>query len=271
MKELSRQTKSRLLHRYGNYALITGASSGMGMEIAKNLADAGFNLILHGRDEERLQALKDQIKFIHQVDVHSVSADLSQKEGINELLNSCDRIPVSMLVLSAGYGTSGAFLSNNLNAEFDMLEVNIKSVTALCHYYGRVFMDKQKGAIILFSSLVAFQGTPYAAIYAASKAYIQSFGEAFAEEVKDYNIDVLLAAPGPVRSGFEERAGMKMNLAMSPKTAAIAILNSLGKRKQSTPGFLSKILTYSLATIPRPLKVIAMKQIMGRMTRHQKR
>jgi short-subunit dehydrogenase len=120
------------------------------------------------------------------------------------------------------------------------------------------------------SSMVAFQGVPYSANYAATKAYVQSLAEALAEELKPYGVDVLAAAPGPVASGFGQRANIKMNMSLTPQQVGIPILKALGRKTTVLLGFLTKFLVYSLRTVPRWGKVKIMKLVMGGMTEHQR-
>jgi short-subunit dehydrogenase len=122
--------------------------------------------------------------------------------------------------------------------------------------------------MILFGSLVGYQGTPRAAAYAATKAYIQTLGEALHVELKSRKVDVLVCAPGPVRSGFAARSRMKLGLADNPETVAEETLRALGRRMTVTPGPVSKLLTGSLKTAPRFVRVRLMGKIMGGMTAH---
>jgi hypothetical protein len=151
-----------------------------------------------------------------------------------------------------------------------MLRVNSEALLKLTHYYSQLFSRQKHGGIILLSSIVSFQGVPYAANYAASKAYVQSLGEALAIELKPYGVDVLAAAPAPVVSGFGDRANMEMGKALTPQQIGVPILKALGRRSTVLPGFLSKLLTYSLRTVPRWGKVRIMKIVMGGMTKHQR-
>jgi short-subunit dehydrogenase len=131
-------------------------------------------------------------------------------------------------------------------------------------------MQQKRGGIIFFSSLVAFQGVAYSANYAATKAYIQSFAEALAIELKPFGIDVLAVAPGPVESGFGQRANMKMGMALKPSDLGVPILIALGKQTNVIPGLLSKILIYSLRTVPRRIKIKIMLHVMKGFTHHQR-
>ena len=119
------------------------------------------------------------------------------------------------------------------------------------------------------SSLLAFQGTPRAGNYAATKAFVQTLAEALRIELRPLGVDVIACAPGPIRSGFAARANMRMGMAASPEIVAAATLESLGNRTTVRPGLLSKLLEYSLATLPRWGRVRVMSLVMGGMTNHQ--
>ena len=120
----------------------------------------------------------------------------------------------------------------------------------------------------MLSSMVAFQGVPFSANYAATKAYVQSFAEGIYHELKPFGVDVLAAAPGPVKSGFEKRANMKMDMFLTPEQIAVPILNALGNTMTIFPGGLTKLLVYSLRTVPRWAKIRIMKLVMSGMAKH---
>lgn len=266
---LSNKKKSRLKARFGDWAIVTGATSGIGFELAKNLADAQFNLIIVSRNEQRLKntGLLLQQKNIQ---VKLVIADLSESDGIDEIIKASEGLNVGLLINNAGFGTSGLFVHSSLRDEVNLLRVNCESVLMLSHYFAQQFKQQQRGGIIFLSSLVAFQGVPYAANYAASKAYIQSFAEALALEMKPFHVDVLAAVPGPVSSGFGLRANMKMNNAIPPHKIAAPILSALGHQTSVIPDMFSKFLIYSLRTVPRSIKIRIMQKVMGGFTRHQR-
>jgi len=116
------------------------------------------------------------------------------------------------------------------------------------------------------SSMVAFQGTPFASNYAATKAYVQTLAEGLREEFKPFGVDVLAAAPGPVQSGFGQRANMTMSMSLTPAQVGMPILKALGKTTTVLPGLLTKFLVYSLRMLPRNIKVKIMQKVMGGMT-----
>jgi uncharacterized protein len=267
---LSIHEKNRLKNKYGEWAIITGASSGIGLELTTQLASAGINLLINSRHVEKLKAVEVSLKSKYSIEIIVVDADVSETSGIYKIVQASQGLNVGLLIHSAGYGTSGLFLDASLHSEINMLQVNCEAVLSLTHYYSQKFKQQKRGGIIFLSSLVAFQGVPYSANYSATKAYIQSFAEALAIELKPYGIDVLAAAPGPVESGFGQRANMKMGSALKPSELGVPILNALGRRTNVVPGLLSKILVYSLRTVPRWVKVRIMQKVMGGFTQHQR-
>ncbi|MEO0897568.1 MAG: SDR family NAD(P)-dependent oxidoreductase [Bacteroidota bacterium] len=268
---LSNKEKLRLQSKYGPWALVSGASSGIGKALAERLADAGLNLIINARSKSSLDALKGELEESRGVEVKVVATDLSSSEGIQELIRSTAHMEIGLLVASAGFGTSGNFLDTSVHAETNMMRVNMEALLVLTHHFSQYFANKQKGGIILLSSMVAFQGVPFASNYAATKAYVQTLAEGISVELKPHHVDVLAAAPGPVSSGFAKRANMQMDMTLSPEDVAVPILKALGRKTTVLPGFLTKLLVYSLRTAPRSLKVRIMKQVMGGMTAHQRK
>ena len=267
---LSQREQKRLLQNYGPWALITGASSGIGRELALALAQIGFHLALNARNPEQLLQVQNEVKTLNpQIQTQIIAADLSQKLGIEQVLRQCQNLPIGLFIASAGYGTSGPFIHNDLNDELNMLQLNCQALLSLTHHFGQKFAQAKRGGIILMSSIVAFQGVPQAAHYAATKAYVQTLAEALALELKPLGVSVLAAAPGPVQSGFAQRANMQMSLSLRPDQVALPILRALGRKTTVLPALLSKLLVYSLSLAPRWLKIKIMGKIMHNMTQHQ--
>ena len=259
----------RLRERYGPWAVVTGASEGIGREFALRLAEAGVNVVLAARREAQLLALAEELRIRHTIEARVVRADLTQPADVDALVERTAQLDVGLLVAAAGFGTSGSFLQSALAEELAMVDVNCRAVAALSHHFGNRFAARRRGGLVLMSSLLAFQGVPRAAHYAATKAYIQVLAEGLRVELGPLGVDVIASAPGPVRSGFEKRAGMKMSLGESPAVVAEATLAALGRRTTVRPGWLSKFLEASLSLLPRWGRVRAMGQVMGGMTKHR--
>lgn len=269
--KLSNNEKLRLRSKYGEWAIITGASSGIGLELATQLADAGFNLVINARNLDTLQEVEKQLKVNTNIEVKILAADVSETDSIDKIIQSTNGLNVGLLVVSAGFGTTGLFIDSSLHSEINMLKVNCEALLSLTHYYSQQFAQQKRGGIILMSSIVAFQGTPYAANYAATKAYVQTLAEGLAIELKPKGVDVLAAAPGPVESGFSQRANMNMSMSLKPKQIGVPILKALGRKTTVLPGVLTKLLVYSIRTVPRWGKVKIMEKVMGGMTKHQRK
>lgn len=260
---------SSFLRQYGSWAVVTGASDGIGREFAQVLAENGFNLVLCARREERLQSLAAILQRDYGIDCEIVAADLSQPEGIARLHRLADEHDVGLLIASAGFGTSGWFLDGELANEQQMLSVNCAAVLEQCLHYSKKFAARGKGGIVLMSSVLAFMGTPRSANYAATKAYIQSLAEGLRAELKPLGVDVIASAPGPIATGFASRANLQMAQSLKPRVVATQTLAALGKQGTVRPGWLSKLLGWSLATAPRSLRVKIIALVMKGMTSHQ--
>ena len=254
---------------YGSWALITGASEGIGRAFAMQLAKDGFNLAIVARREDLLVGLHDEMQKSYGISVKVIVADLSTTEGTAKVIAESDGLDLGLFIAAAGYGTSGNFINNPLTKELAMIDLNCRSVVEQTQHFAKLFKDQGRGGIILFGSLVGFQGTPRAANYAATKAFIQVFAEGLRVEMKQFGVDVLAVAPGPVNSGFSKRADMQMGNVDKPVDVAKGALAVLGKKTTARPGVLGKILGYSMCITPRPFRVMIMRSVMGGMTRHR--
>lgn len=254
--------------KYGAWAIVTGASDGIGKETAKLLAEAGLNLVLVARRKTLLETIAADLTDRFSVNVQVIAADLSSQEAVTELIHKTNHLEIGLLIAAAGYGTSGRLIELPLEQELNMLDLNCRAVIVLCHHFGKRFATQKRGGIILFSSLVAFQGVPMSANYAATKAYIQSLAEALHAELAPFGVDILASAPGPINSGFAARADMQMSRALQPDVVARDTLRALGHKTTVRPGMLSKLLIGSLSVLPRSVRVRIMGQIMRNMTAH---
>ncbi len=250
---------------YGPWAVVTGASDGIGREFAQVLAENGFNLVLCARREQSLQDLANELSASYQIQCRIVAADLSQPDASRLLLQETQDLDVGLLIPAAGFGSSGLFIHGDPAQEEQMIMLNCVSVMHQCHAFAQRLSKRGKGGIVLLSSVLAFMGTPRSANYAATKAYIQSLAEALREELRPLGIDVLASAPGPTASGFASRARLQMQQTMTPRTIATATLDALGKIGTVRPGWLSKLLGWSLATAPRWLQVKIIGTVMKGM------
>ena len=261
---------SRRVHeRYGPWAVVTGASSGIGREMAIWLAGAGVHVVLVARGKDALDSLARELGARTGVSTRVIAADLGAREGNDAVLDATADLDVGLLVAAAGFGTSGPFVDQAVEPELTMLQVNCGSTLSLAHGFARRFVARGKGGLVLMGSIVGFQGTPYAASYAATKAYVQSLAEALHVELAGSGVDVVSSAPGPTESGFAERANMRMTTTMRARDVVRPTLAALGRRPTVSPGALTKLLTWSLAFLPRTLRTRIMGRVMHGMTLHE--
>ena len=260
-----------LLGRYGPWAVVTGGSDGIGRAAATVLAGQGFNVALVARRAVALAALAQTLEAKRGVATRVVAADLSLPDQVQRVDHETRDLNVGLFFGSAGFGTSGSFVEAEIEPELNMIDLNCRALVQSTHAFARRFAERGSGGIVLMSSLVAFQGVPRAATYAATKAFVQTFAEGLAREMKPLGVDVLASAPGPVVSGFGARAGMAIGSGQTPEEVAEGTLAALGRRTTVRPGFLAKGLEASLAPLPRMLRVRALERVMGGMTQDKGR
>lgn len=263
------RTAEMFRSKYGPWALVTGASDGIGAAIAAELAERGLHLVLVARSGDRMQALAQMLQEAHPVEVRVVAADLASDAGVETVLRGACGKEIGLYAGCGGFGTAGPFVGNSVAVELEMIDVNCRALAALAHPLAQAMQIRRRGGIILMSSIVAFQGVANSANYAATKAYVQTFAEGLAAELAPTGVDVLASAPGPVNSGFAARADMRMGKAATAQEVAGATLDALGRTTTVRPGFQSKLLGYGLAGLPRRIRSRILGQIMTGMTKHR--
>ena len=264
--------QKRFLSTYGPWAVVTGASSGIGREMALCLAEQGFNLVLVARRQGILTQMADDFRAQYRVEVRTVPIDFATLESVSELEAKTKDLDIGLLIAAAGFGTSGPFLDSILEQEINMLQVNCHALLAMTLLFGRRFAQRGRGGIVLMSSMLAFHGAPNIAHYSATKAYVQSLAEALHVELAPLGVDVLASAPGPVHSGFASRAGMRMGMiALKPEDVARPTLNALGRQATVQPGLWSKLIPFSGNFLPRWARVKVMGLVLKQMTKHQQK
>lgn len=191
-------------------ALITGASSGIGKEFARIHASRGGNLILTARRKDALEALREELERDHSIQAETIPLDLSTDTGPQELHNEIKRrnLTVDILINNAGFGGHGAFAEQDLQQNLHMVDLNIKSLMSLTHLVLNDMIAQGKGRILNVGSTAGMIPGPLHATYHASKAFVNSFSQAIASELKDTGITVTALAPGTVATDFFEKADM---------------------------------------------------------------
>jgi short-subunit dehydrogenase len=251
-------------------ALITGATSGIGLELAKIFAREGYPLVLVARGREKLLQLKEEFERSHDVPVKIIEKDLSKDTAPMEIYEELKReaIRVRILVNNAGSGVLGKFAATDLKAELDMIQLNVTSLTHLTKLFLRDMVADRSGKILNVASTAAFQPGPLMAVYYASKAYVLSFTEALANELEGSGVTATALCPGPTFTDFQKRSGMentrlfRSGLTMDAATVAKAGFRGLMMGKTVVvPGWKNRIMVASLRLAPRGLVTKVVRDI----------
>lgn len=252
------------------YAIVTGASSGIGLDFAKILSKKGYNLVLVARRTDRLESLKQEILQSAQIDIHVVSLDLTENDAPAKLLQYTqqNKLIPGILINNAGFGTSGDFFNTPIEKTVKMLQLNMVTLTSLTYLFGAEMKKNNSGYILQVASVGAFQPSPYFSAYSATKAYVMLFSEALDYELKNSGVSVTTLYPGATKTEFFEVAEVKVNklvasmLKTSEEVASIG-LNAMFKRKRSViPGFMNKLSAIITQYSPRRMTTWAAAKIM---------
>ncbi len=187
-----------------NTALITGASAGIGLELARIHAEKGGDLVLVARSKDKLNDLAEELSNKYSINVRVIAEDLADPMGPKRIFEQTEaaNIQVDILINNAGFGGHGEFCQRDLIAEQNMIQVNITSLMTLTHYYLNGMVERQKGRVMNVSSTASFIPGPLQAVYYATKAFVTSFSQAISQEVEGSNVTVTALCPGPVATGF---------------------------------------------------------------------
>jgi len=232
--------------KYGSWSLVTGASSGIGTEFAKQLAKKGLNIVLVARRTERLNRLANSIEKNYNVKTVSISVDLLKSNFLSEIRKVTDKLDIGLLVSNAGMMYVGNHFDNSIENELKMIDLNIKVPAILTHHFTQKMIERKKGGIIYTASMLGFMGTPYASTYAGTKAHEIVKAEGLAYELKSKGIDVLALNPGLTKTEMtssNDFSGMPMKL-MNPAPVAKSAINALGKKTLVTPGFMNNMMNW---------------------------
>jgi short-subunit dehydrogenase len=243
-------------------ALITGASSGIGRELAKVFARRGYDLVLIARNKKAMEELASQLRASFETKAIILAKDLSKHNAADEVFNVLrrKRLEVDVVVNNAGFGTFGPFVQTEVKSSLDLLQVNVVALTQLVRLFAAEMVKRGKGKILNVASTAAFQPGPWMSTYYASKAYILSFSEALAHELAGSGVTVSCLCPGPTRTEFHRRAGMEhivlfhSFLTMEAAPVAQCAFEGLMKGKRVIiPGVLNKIGTVAARMAPHSL------------------
>lgn len=252
-------------------ALITGASGGIGKELAFIHASKGGNLVLVARTHSKLLDIKNKLVEKYSVKVWIFDADLSQKDAALSLFNFTQQhhIKIDYLINNAGFGDYGYFHQKDWKKQEEMINLNITSLTHLCHLYSNEMIKNKSGKILNVASIASFQSGPLMSVYYATKAFVLSFSEALHNELNDFGITVTTLCPGPVNTGFQEAADLNnsrlfsiMKSTTAEKVAIYGYNAMLKGRTVAIEGLVNKLLVLTNRFTPRfiSIKIVRMLQ-----------
>lgn len=241
-------------------ALVTGASAGLGKELASLFAKDGHDVVLVARSESKLNELAADLSKTHGITAHVVAADLGKPTAPDAIVEATTRkgIFVDHLVNNAGFGSNGAFLDLPLAREVEMIEVNVTALVKLTHHYGRAMKEKGFGRIMNIASTAGFQPGPFMATYYATKAFVVSFTEALAYELEGSGVTVTCHCPGATKTEFASTAGndksrlfQRSGVADAKDVALHAYRSMMSGETLAVHGFLNAVGVAGVRFMPR--------------------
>jgi uncharacterized protein len=254
-------------------ALITGASNGIGLELAKVFAANGHSLVLVARNQAKLQELKMQLEAEHKISVYIIAKDLSVVNAAHEIFDetNAQNITIDYLVNNAGFGDFGMFTETDESKELQMIQLNITALTQFTKLYVQQMVKRKAGKIMNVASTAAFQSGPTMAVYYATKAYVLSFSEAVDNEVREHGVSITTLCPGATESGFQAVAAMEESalvkgkkLPTSQEVAEYGYKAMMKGKTVAIHGFKNYILANSVRFMPRSIVVKVTRKIQDR-------
>ncbi|HEV7844291.1 MAG TPA: SDR family oxidoreductase [Pyrinomonadaceae bacterium] len=249
--------------------LITGASSGIGEAFARRLAARGENVLLVARSQEKLASMCNELGRANHVNAQFVALDLTQEDAAARLFAETNRrgLEVETLINNAGFGSMGDFIQLDIQRELSMIDLNIKSLVALTHYYLPPMRERKSGTIINVASTAAFQGVPGMATYAATKAFVLSFSEALWVENRSFDVHVMALCPGVTETNFFAAASAERPPLRAAQTADQVVDTALSGLKRGKSHIISGWTNYLMAESERLVPRWIVARIAGKAMR----
>jgi hypothetical protein len=253
----------------GKTALVTGASVGIGRDLAECFAANGHHLVITARNRQQLSDLAARLRQQHGINVEVIDKDLSLPGTPQELFDQIQArgIAIDFLVNNAGFGTHGKFADSDVAAQLAMLQVNVAALTHLCRLFLPPMLARRSGRMLNVASTAAFQAGPLMAVYYASKAYVVSFSEALAAENHRQGVTVTALCPGPTITEFQKRAGMtnsrlfRANSLSSAEVARIGYRAMMSGRRIAIAGLSNRLLVLGAKLAPRRVTTAIAKKL----------
>jgi uncharacterized protein len=245
----------------GKWALVTGASAGIGVALARELATGGTNLVLTARRKDRLEQLAQELSAAHKIRTEVFAADLAHQNAPQEIFTFtlAKQIEIELLVNNAGFGAYGEFVMVDTQRLLDMIQVNCSAVVHLTRLYVPQMLQRRHGDVLIVASTASFQAVPFISTYAATKAFDLLFAEGLAEEVRPYGIRVCALCPGSTESEFNEVAGQdslvaaRKNRETAEKVAGVGLRALVAGKSYVISGVGNYVGAHSQRLVPRRL------------------
>jgi len=245
--------------------LTTGASTGIGRELAEVCAAEGWNQVLVARNQDRLKIVAEELRAVHKVQTRVLPVDLSATGAAEKIFGAVRDVPISLLINNAGFGTYGAFAESTFREQSEMIEVNVAALVQLTRLFLQPMLERSNGRILNVASTAAFQPGPKVSVYYASKAFVFSFSYALADELQGTGVTVTALCPGMTKTEFQERANMKERGPfglMSARTVAEQGFHGMMRGKRVViPGMMNRIGAFFARRVPLRLSTAVVRRV----------
>jgi uncharacterized protein len=250
-------------------ALVTGASGGIGLELARLFAADGYDLVLVARSRDKLNEIGEELSARFDISARALASDLSRAEAPKEIFDelAASNVAVDVLVNNAGFGSYGLFAESDERTQIEMLQVNVVALTRLTRLFLPAMIERGRGRVMNVASTAAFQPGPLMAVYYATKAFVLSFSEAVANELAGTNVTVTALCPGPTETGFGAAAGMEKSKlfeanVMDARTVAVAGYKGMKEGKTIViPGLRNRVMARAVSFAPRGLVTKVVRRV----------
>jgi short-subunit dehydrogenase len=263
--------KTDFAARYGPWAIVAGASEGIGATYAEELASRGLNLVLVARRAELLQSLASELSMKYSIETKTIAGDLSEPDAVAQIDENTQEMEIGLLVYNAAFSAIGPFLERPLEDHTKEINTNAFTPLKLIYLFAEQMLARGRGGIVLMSSLSAFQGSAYISTYAATKAFNIVLAEGLWEEWRERGVDVLVCVSGAVKTpnyiaSEPEQTGRLGDMTMMPNQVVQEALNALGRGPYVIPGRLNRISSFIMRhLLPRKAAISFMGRILRKM------
>lgn len=240
--------------KYGPWAVVTGATSGIGQEIAHELAARGLNIVLAARGLPALETAGAEIRSRHGVETRHVSIDLSTQDGLNALFDAASDLEIGLCATAAGLEVTGSFEKTALMAEQMVIDINVTATMQIVHHFVPAMVARKRGGVLMLASLSGQMPNPYLSNYAGTKAYVINFGASLYGELRPKGVDVAVLSPGLTDTPMSKGAPVDWHKtpikAMQPRAVALCGVDALGRKALAVPGARNRMMAFMARMSP---------------------